>query len=684
MIRPRQPYQTSPEGMAATGRAFNKAHKMFLPPAPLTLSQWADEYAHIPKENSAAPGKFHTSTLEYQRGIMDAITDQDTETVVLMLAAQSGKTQCANLNPIGYYSHWEPSPILCVQPTLAEAEKFSKNRIAKMIRDTPVLRELFPSPRSRDSGNTLLNKEFPGGVLVIVGANSPLGLRGLPARVILMDEVDGYEESAGTEGDPVDLAKKRSTKFWNRKIVLTSTPHIKNLSRIERAFDSSDKRYYYVPCPQCGEMQKLEWPRLKWKTEDIAVNSRPRVVDWYYVCVNGCEIRERSKHEMIRSGSWRATAVSHDGKTAGFHLNALYGVVDWLNLIQEWLEAQTSLERMKVFVNTNLAETWEIRGTGANMTELEKRPRFAREPLPSGVLWLTAGVDTQDNRLESTVWGWGLDDERWAIEHKVFPGDTSLPETDPASPWAALREYLLEDWEHALGVTMRISTALIDSAGHATERVYAFTRKNELRRWHAIVGRAGIGKPLISSGNRVGPYKTLVYTVGTDTAKEDVFTSLRVHNPGSQYTHFSDALDAEYFRQLTAEKFVITKKDFQTVGNWVKTGERNEALDCAVYARAAVSVRRPAFRKIARSLFRAAEKIRLEREAAGMPAPAPTEEYIGSDGESVASETPSDWAQKTADTAVKLAAVLTQATKPAPARRRSSAASRLRNFGRTL
>jgi phage terminase large subunit GpA-like protein len=499
-----------------------------------------------------------------------------------------------------------------------------------------------------------------------------------------MDEVDGYEESAGTEGDPVDLAKKRSTKFWNRKIVLTSTPHIKNLSRIERAFDSSDKRYYYVPCPHCGEMQKLEWPRLKWKTEDIAVNSRPRVVDWYYVCVNGCEIRERSKHEMIRSGSWRATAVSHDGKTAGFHLNALYGVVDWLNLIQEWLEAQTSLERMKVFVNTNLAETWEIRGTGANMSELEKRHRFAREPLPSGVLWLTAGVDTQDNRLECTVWGWGLDDERWSIEHKVFPGDTSLPETDPASPWAALREYLLEDWEHALGVTMRIATALIDSAGHATERVYAFTRKNELRRWHAIVGRAGIGKPLISSGNRVGPYKTLVYTVGTDTAKEDVFTSLRVHNPGSQYTHFSEALDGEYFRQLTAEKFVITKKDFQTVGNWVKTGERNEALDCAVYARAAVSVRRPNFRKIARSLFRTAEKLRLEREAAGMPTPAPAEEYIGSVQESAASETPSDWAQKTADTAVKLADVLTQAAKPTPVRRRPSAASRLRNFGRTL
>jgi phage terminase large subunit GpA-like protein len=214
--------------------------------------------------------------------------------------------------------------------------------------------------------------------------------------------------------------------------------------------------------------------------------------------------------------------------------------------------------------------------------------------------------------------------------------------------------------------------------------VYEFTRKHELRRWHAIVGRAGIGKPLLSQGTRLGPYKTLVYTVGVDTAKEDVFTSLRIRKPGSQFTHFSDALDAEYFRQLTAEKFVITKKDFQTVGNWVKTGDRNEALDCAVYARAAVQVRRPNFRKIARSLFRTAEKLRLEREAAGMPTPAPAEEYIGSVQESSESETPSDWAQKTADTAVKLAGVLTQAAKPAPVRRRPSAASRLRNFGRTL
>jgi phage terminase large subunit GpA-like protein len=686
MTNTHSPYITSPEGLAALGSAFNHAIRLYRPPDALTLSEWSDRFAFIPKESGAFPGKFQTSFAEYQRGIQDAITDPEIETIALMMCAQSGKTQI-QLNTVGYYSHWEPSPILFVQASLSEAEKFSKNRVAKMIRDTPVLKKLFPSPRSRDSGNTLLNKEFLGGVLVMAGSNAPAGLSSMPIRIVEMDEVDRWEESAGTEGDPADLAKKRTQTFWNRKIIMASTPAIKNLSRIEKAYDSSDKRRYYVPCPHCGEMQVLEWKRLQWKTEPTAATARPRVIEWHYVCTQGCIIEESEKFEMIRRGEWRATSESHDGKTAGFQLNALYSpVVDWLKLIHEWLEAQTSLERMKVFVNTNLAETWEIRGTGANMTELEKRQRFQRDVLPSGVLWLTAGVDTQDNRLECTVWGWGLDDERWAIEHKAFPGDPSLPDTDPASPWAALRTYLLEEWEHRSGVTMRIATALIDSGGHHTERVYEFTRKHELRRWHAIMGRAGIGKPLLSSGSRVGPYKSLLYTVGVDTAKEDVFTSLRIHNSaqgGPGYTHFSNTLDSEYFRQLTAEKLVKTTRDFNTTMQWVKTSERNEALDCAVYARAAVSVRRPNFRKIARSLFRAAEKLRLEREAAGMPAPAPTEEYIGS-------ATPTDCHPERPE-GVEGSAVVSspspvpsKPSKPIPVRRRPSAAARLRNFGRTL
>ncbi len=616
-------YSTTSEGLSALRRAFRRAHLMYKPAPILSLSEWADRYAFVPPESGAMPGKFRTSFAEYQRGIQDAITDPGIETVVLMLCAQSGKSQI-QLNTIGYYTHWEPSPMLVVQPSQHEAEKFSKNRIAKMIRDTSVLRDIYPPARSRDSGNTLLNKEFPGGVLVIASANSPASLSSMPIRILLPDEVDRYEASSGTEGDPVDLAEKRTTSFWNRKIVMASTPAFKNLSRIESGYEASDKRRYYVPCPHCGAMQQLQWKRMQWKTQVVSETSPQRLTDWWYVCENGCEIRERHKHEMIRLGEWRATAQSHDGKTAGFHLNALYSpFLDWSKIIQEWLAAQHSLERLKTFVNTRLAETWEIRGTGADLHALESRKENYSELVPDGVLFLTAGVDVQDNRLEASVIGWGINEERWVIDHAVFPSaahpclpDPSLPESDSRSPWASLREYLLQDWKHASGLEMRVSCAMIDSGGHNTERVYDFTRRHELRRWYAIIGRGGIGRPLVNSGTRVGPFRTLLFTVGVDTAKEDIFTSFRTQQEGAGFCHFNSDLPTEYFRQVTAEKLVAHKENFVSTLRWEKTSERNEALDCFVYARAAVAALRPNFTRLKRNFDRAVAAQRPSEKAA--------------------------------------------------------------------
>lgn len=615
-------YKTSPEGMAALQASIRKAHGMYMPPPILTLSEWSDRYAYIPKESGAFPGKFSTSFAEYQRGIQDAITDPNIETVVQMLCSQSGKSQI-QLNTIGYFTHHDPSPILVIQASEGEAEKFSKNRIAKMIRDTPVLRDIYPKPRARDSGNTLLNKEFAGGVLVIAGANAPAGLASMPIRILMPDEVDRYPESAGTEGDPVDLAEKRTTTYWNRKIILASTPGVKGVSRIEAAYNASDKRKYYVPCPHCGVYQVLDWRRFQYSAEEDG-GERARLKDFWYVCdPNGCEIREKSKFEMIRRGEWQATARSQDGRTAGFQLNALYSpVLGWGKMANEWVQAQTSLERMKTFVNTRLAETWEIRGTGADLHELEKRKDSEdyADLLPAGVLFLTAGVDVQDNRLEVSVLGWGLDDERWVIDHRIFEGDPSKPETDEESPWGKVREYLLQPFEHALGVSTTISCALIDSGGHHTSRVYEFSRKHELRRWHAIVGRAGIGKALVSKGSEQGPEKTKLFTVGVDTAKEDIFTSFRAGATGPGSCHFTSTLPAEYFRQLTSEQLVKVKRDFVTTLKWVKKFDRNEALDCFVYARAAVAVLRPNFRKIRKNLLRAVEKAEAERaRQADMP-----------------------------------------------------------------
>lgn len=612
------PYATSLEGIERLRVAFTKGHALLAPPPPLTLSQWADLYAYVPPEAGAFPGKFYTGSAEYQRGIQDAITDPTIETIVMQMCSQSGKTQI-QMNTLGFFSHYQPSPILFVQATEGEAEKFSKNRIAKMIRSTPVLRKLFPSPRARDSGNTLLNKEFPGGVLILAGANAPAGLASMPIRILEMDEVDRYPESAGTEGDPVDLARRRTSTFWNKKEILASTPGIKNLSRIEKAEEESDRRRYFVPCPHCGTFQDLRWRRLQYTID----GGTGRIIDVFYACEFGCEIRERSKHEMIRKGEWRATAESRDGKTAGFHLNALYPPwLKWTDLVSEWLTAKTSLERKKTFINTRLAETWEIRGKGADLHELEKRKselEFAEE-LPAGVLFITAGVDVQDDRLECTRFGWGMDEERWVIDHEIFRGDPSLPETitgedgkkirNVDSPWAHLEAHLRTSLSHTLGVTMTVACALIDSGGHHTARVYEFTKKNAARRWHAIVGRAGIGKPLVSRGSEQGPSHAMLYTVGTDTAKEDIFTSFQVKEEGVAYCHFSKGLAPEYFRQVTSEQLVKVTRDYVTKLEWKKKGERNEALDCFVYGRAAVAVLQPKYKSIQQRLTERVEKLK--------------------------------------------------------------------------
>ncbi len=621
-------YRSSVEGMRSLGEACVRAYRLLAPPPPLTLSEWADRYAFVPPEAGAFPGKFFTDRAEYQRGMQDAVTDRSIETVVYMLCAQSGKTQ-TQMNTVGYFTHHEPSPILFIQASEGEAEKFSKNRIAKMIRVTPVLRKLYPSPRARDSGNTLLNKEFSGGVLILAGANAPAGLASMPIRILMLDEVDRYPDSAGTEGDPVDMATRRTTSFWNRKHVLASTPGIKGASRIEQAYQDSDQRKYFVPCPECGLMQPLEWVRLRYETGE-----REQVSNLWYECLAGCEILERSKHQMIRDGAWRATAQSRDGKTAGFHLNALYPPwVKWTDLVNEWLSAKGSLERRKTFINTRLAETWEIRGKGADLHELEKRKDTSRysEQLPAGVLFITAGVDVQDDRLEVSRIGWGVDEQRWVIDHEIFRGDPALPEVivgadgvrvrNKLSPWASLEDHLREPIGHELGVTMVVACALFDSAGHHTARVYEFTKKNAARRWHAIVGRAGIGRPIISKGSEQGPAHAMLYVVGVDTAKEDVYTSFGVKEAGPACCHFSSDLPTEYFRQVTSEQLVKVKRDYVTTLKWVKKGERNEALDCFVYARAAVAILRPKYnaltqrlqRKVA-ALAERAERLKAEPE----------------------------------------------------------------------
>jgi phage terminase large subunit GpA-like protein len=607
-------FACSPASRAALQAAIAQGLAIFTPKAHMSLSEWADEYAYIP-DGSAEPGKFVTAVAEYQREAMDAISDPRIRKVVLIWASQSGKSQI-HLNAIGYFSEHDPAYMLMIQPTLDRAEEFSKLRIAPMIRDTPVLRDLYPDPKSRDSGNTLLLKEFPGGYLAMVGSNAPSGLASKPVRILLPDEVDAFDESAGTEGDPVGLAEIRGTTYWNFKIILTSTPRIKATSVIEPAFfKESDRRYYMVRCPHCGFEQKLVWKRLRYQTEETDVGEI-RISRVYYECaVNGdeedakpgCTIEESDKYDMIRRGRWQATSQSRDGRTVGFHLNALYSPwVEWSRLAQEWIDAQTDQEKMQVFVNTRLAESWELLGDRAEESELEKRAEPATDNmLPEGVLLLTVGVDVQRDRLVASLWGWGLDKEAWVIDHWIIRGAPSLPEEHQDSPWRTLDELIEQRFAHPSAKSLGIVCVCVDS-GDQTKIVYDYTRKRERRRVYAIKGLPGFGRPLVNKGNRPDQNKTLLYGVGVDTAKEKIYSSLKLEKPGPSYVHIlkKDSLGADYLSELTAEQLVTSKRHGRAVLSFqVREGRRNEALDCAVYAMAAREILRPRFEKLYQNLF---------------------------------------------------------------------------------
>jgi len=511
---------------------------------------------------------------------MDAVSDPAIETVVVMSSAQVGKTEIIN-NVIGYHVHLDPAPILLVQPTIEMAEVWSKDRFAPMLRDTPLLQGLVKDPRSRDSGNTLRQKQFRGGHIAMAGANSPASLSSRPVRLVFMDEVDRFPPSAGTEGDPVWLATKRTTNFWNRKIVLTSTPTTKGASRIEAAWEESDQRIFEVPCPDCGGFQVLKWGQVRWTKDE---KGNPQGV--HYECEH-CQgqLTEPDKHRMIRNGRWVVTRPWVTRK-AGFHINELYSPWStWAGVVRNFLEAKKRPETLRVWVNTSLGETWEEEGVTVDDAALVGRREDygIGDPLPEPILLLTSGVDVQGDRIEATAWGFGLGEESWIIQHAVFRGN---PETSLVV-WRDLDNWLRKNWLHESGDTLNVAAACVDSGGHATQQVYDFCRKREGRRIWPIIGRAGAGLRILKLPPRRTRQKVVLGTVGTDTAKGLLFSRLALSEFGPGYIHFSRDLDDEYFRQLTAEKLMTKHVKGVPTRVWKQIRARNEALDCAVYAFAA-------------------------------------------------------------------------------------------------
>ena len=524
---------------------------------------------------------------------MDAFSDPLCHTVVVMSSAQVGKTEVLN-NLTGYHIDQDPSPMLVVQPTLQMAEAWSKDRLAPMLRDTPTLRGKVKDPRARDSGNTLLHKTFPGGHITMAGANSPASLASRPVRVVLQDEVDRYPPSAGTEGDPVNLAKKRAANFWNRKVGLFSTPTIKGASRIELAYFGSDQRKYWVACPHCGHEQTLAWSQVKW----TQVEGRHDPSSARYAC-SGCAVlwTDAERYIALRSGEWRAEAEFRG--IAGFWLNAMYS--PWVTLeglVTDFLEAKRAMDQgdsrlMVVFVNTALGETWEEGGERPDWTYLAGRREKYEAEVPDGALVLVAGVDIQDNRWELEVEGFGSGEESWGIDYRVGFGDPARAEF-----WRDLDLALQATYRDNAGAVHRISATCIDSGGHHTQGVYEFCKAREHRRIYAVKGDDGAGRAMVSAPKRQKTAQQAsavdLFIVGVDGIKGLIYGRLRVTEPGPGYCHFPAQYPDDWFEQLTAEKLVTRYQRGVPYKTWVlPSGKRNEALDCRVYAYAAIRILSP-------------------------------------------------------------------------------------------
>jgi len=551
----------------------------FRPPPKLTVSEWADNYRKLSPESSAESGSWRTSRCEYQREIMDSFNSPGIERIVVMTSSQVGKTEIL-LNALGYYVDQDPSPVMVVQPNLTMGQAFSKDRLAAMIRDSDKLREVVSDAKSRDSGNTTMHKKFPGGHITISSSGSPAGLASRPIRVLFLDEIDRFEHNVKGEGSPISLATARTKTFFNRKIFMCSTPTIKGISAIESAFEESDMRYYNVPCPECDHYQVLKWKNVVWDED------KPETA--VYACEDcGSLIEESSKQWMINNGKWIATNALN--KTAGFHISELYSVWStWADMATNFLEAKKNPETLKTFINTALGESWEEQGDSVEHEALlERRLNYDHTTIPEEVLVIVAGVDTQKDRLEITITGFGRNYEAWVIDHRIFWGDPNA-----ANVWADLDAYLKTRFKTESGRPLPISCTCVDSGGHSTNAVYQFTKPRQARRIFAIKGLSVAGKPIANKPSYVGKNKAVLYGVGTDSAKEAIFARLTT-DVNETTLHFPSDVDEEYFKQLTAEKRVAKFVRGRKTLVWKQIRPRNESLDCLVYCFAAIYILNP-------------------------------------------------------------------------------------------
>ena len=583
------------DGAADIERAWRDG----LRPDPLlTVSEWADRHRVLGTKEAGEPGRWRTNRTPYLREIMDCLSPASpVERVVFMKGAQVGGTELG-LNWIGYVIHHAPGPMMVVWPTSDMAMRNSTHRIDPLIEESQALREIIAPARSRDSGNTKLMKAFRGGVLVLTGANSAVGLRSMPVRYLFLDEIDGYPLDVDGEGDAISLAEARTRTFARRKLLLVSTPTIAGASMIEREYEASDQRRYFVPCPDCGHRQWLRFEQLRWEP------GKPEAAA--YICeACGKPVPEHHKPWMLEHGTWQAMS-SGRSRTAGFHLSSLYSPWrKWTEVAAAWERATRSEAKsaavIKSFKNTELGETWVEEGEAPDWQRLlERREDYRMGSIPEGGLLLTAGADVQKDRIEVSVWAFGRGKESWLIEHRVLMGDTARDEV-----WKSLASVLRETWTHASGASVPLVRFALDT-GFATQEAYAFVRAVRDSRVMAVKGVARgaalVGTPTAvdaTTGGKKLRRGIKVFSVAGGIAKLEFYNNLRksadVADDGvntvypAGFVHLPK-VDAEFIQQLCAEQ-LVTRRDRNgfAIREWQKMRERNEALDCYVYARAAAA-----------------------------------------------------------------------------------------------
>lgn len=601
----------------ATRKAFAAGVLAALrPPSDVKVSVWSAK-RRLSKEASAIPGFF--VPFPYQVEPMDSVLEPDVSETLMMWAGQMAKSETMN-SITGYFIDEDPSPQLMVQPTQDLCAEYSKDRIAPMIRDSPTLRPLVKDPRARDSGNTIMSKRYPGGSLVLTGANSPAGLAGRPRRVVQQDEIDRFPDSAGTEGDPVALADKRAESFSNAVKVKSSTPTIKGASKIEARMEKSDYRKWHVCCPRCNGEQVLMWEQVKFSFPNPEAPDDPKrnIVDpsrAYIECIHcRAELNDADRIAMVKGGRWKPTQPFNGIR--GYWLNGINTLFEphrgYKNRLHEMAAEFLNAKRegrqaLKVWTNTFLAETWEEEGQSvdseilfARREEYLETPPDGRPVLPKELLVLTAGVDVQASpaRIEAEIVGWGTDWESWGVQYLIIEKRTTWKDA-----FAKLDGYLQRPWKHELGFELAPAAACVDT-GHETEECYKFVRSCWPRRVYAVKGSSeGYAEPLVSRPKKSGVKSVPLYMIGTITAKADLYSRLRLteHGPGMQHFPKDEGrgYDIEYFRQLTSEKLVMKYSGGRKTYRFIKPeGRRNEALDIRCYATAALHLLNPDFASI--------------------------------------------------------------------------------------